>query len=129
MPAADAYPRSCFDSLNLRPLPDLLDGLEEDLAPGGASFEGAELACQGCWARHVCSHSSFVAASQDGDDARMASEERCSLWRLEVEVALRFYHRLAHTDPMQVRQFFDDSFREPAPLGRREDLGHLRMPF
>lgn len=130
VPAADVYPRSFFDSLNLRPLPDLLDDLEEDLAPGGADFEGAELSCQGCWARHVCSHSSYVAAaSQDGDDARMSSEERCSLWRLEVEVALRFYHRLAHTDPMQVRQFFDDSFREPAPLSRREDLGHLRMPF
>ena len=29
-----------------------------------------------------------------------------------------------------VRQFFDESLREPAlPLGRREDLGHLRMPF
>ena len=127
VPAADAYyPRSFFDSLDLRPLTDLLDFDEE---PAGADFGGGEPACQGCWARHVCSHSSCVAAAQASDDARPSSEERCSLWRSEVEVALRFYHRLAHTDPMQVRQFFDDSFREPAPLSRREDFGHLRMPF
>jgi hypothetical protein len=45
-------------------------------------------------------------------------------------VALRFYHSLAHADPLQVRRFFDDSLREPAPgLGHREDFGHLRMPF
>jgi hypothetical protein len=128
VPAADAYPRSFFDSLDLRPLTDLLD-FDEEPGPPGADFEAAEPACQGCWARHVCSHSSCVAAAQASDDARPSSEERCSLWRLEVEVALRFYHRLAHTDPMQARQFFDDSFREPAPLSRREDLGHLRMPF
>ena len=78
----------------------------------------------------MCSHSTYVASPQDADDARTASDDRCALWRTEVEVALRFYHRLAHMDPVQVRQFFDDSLREPAlPLGRREDLGHLRMPF
>ena len=71
-----------------------------------------------------------MASSQDAEDTRAASEERCSLWRTEVEVALRFYHRLAHTDPLQVRQLFDESLREPAPaFSRREDLGHLRMPF
>jgi len=130
VPAADAYPRSFFDSLDLRPLHDLLDGFEEELAVAGAGFEPAEPACQGCWARHVCSHSSCAAAVPAADDARQASEERCSLWRTEVEVALRFYHRLAHTDPMQVRRFFDDSSREPDPLARRgEDLGYLRMPF
>lgn len=126
VPTADAYPRSFFDSLDLRPLPDLFDFDEE---PAAADFGAAEPACQGCWARHVCSHSSCVAANQASDDTRLPSEERCSLWRSEVEVALRFYHRLAHTDPLQVRQFFDDSFHEPAPLGRREDFGYLRMPF
>jgi len=127
VPAVDAYPRVFFDSLDLRPLPDLLDGLAEDPK---ADLAAAELACQGCWARHVCSHSAYVAAPQDGDDTRAASEERCSLWRAEVETALRFYHRLAHTDPMQVRRFFDSSCRETDPSpGRREDLGHLRMPF
>ncbi|HEY0514606.1 MAG TPA: hypothetical protein VGH73_22075 [Thermoanaerobaculia bacterium] len=132
VPASDAYPRSFFDSLDLRPTAEFLAGLdelEENVEPAGAGLDGAEPACQRCWARHVCSHSSLVAASQGSDDARAASEERCSLWGSEVEVALRFYHRLAHTDPLQVRQFFDDSFREPAPLSRREDLGHLRMPF
>jgi hypothetical protein len=124
MPMAGACPRSFLDSLDLRPLPDLPDGLGEELRGDG------EASCLGCWARHACSHSTCVASSQDADDARGAAEDRCSLWRTEVEVALRFYHRLAHTDPLQVRQFFDESLREPAPpLGRREDLGHLRMPF
>jgi hypothetical protein len=124
MPMADAYPRSFLDSLDLRPLPELPDGLGEELRGE------AETSCQGCWARHACSHSSYVTSPQDADDSRGAAEDRCALWRTEVEVALRFYHRLAHTDPIQVRQFFDDSLREPAPsFGRREDLGHLRMPF
>jgi hypothetical protein len=123
MPTTDAYPRSFFDSLDLRLLPDLADGLGEELRGDG------ETSCLGCWARHVCGHSTYVTSPQD-DDARGAAEDRCSLWRTEVEVALRFYHRLAHMDPIQVRQFFDESLREPAlPLGRREDLGHLRMPF
>jgi hypothetical protein len=90
----------------------------------------ADNPCPGCWARHVCGHSSYVASSQDAEDTRAAGEDRCALWRTEVEVALRFYHRLAHTDPLQVRQLFDESLREPAPAAsRREDLGHLRMPF
>ncbi|MFL6232334.1 MAG: hypothetical protein ACJ76N_04310 [Thermoanaerobaculia bacterium] len=121
MPMADACPRSFLDSIDLRPLPELPDALGE---------EDTESPCQGCWARHVCGHSSYVASSQDAEDTRAASEERCSLWRTEVEVALRFYHRLAHTDPLQVRQLFDESLREPAlPASRREDLGYLRMPF
>lgn len=120
MPMADIYPSSVLDSFDLR-LADLTSGDEPS--------------CQGCWARHVCSHSTLVTVAQgvqaaQEEDPQEISEERCSLWRTEVEVALRFYHRLAHTDPMQVRQFFDDSSREPAPgLGLREDLGHLRMPF
>jgi hypothetical protein len=127
MPAADSYPRSFFDSLDLRSLPEPPDEMGEE--PRG-DFDLAESSCQGCWARHVCSHSSYVTSPQDADDARTAADDRCALWRTEVEVALRFYHRLAHMDPVQVRQFFDDSLPGPAlPLGRREDLGHLRMPF
>jgi hypothetical protein len=126
MPMADACPRSFFDSLDLRPLPDLPDGVGEE--PRG-DLEAGETSCLGCWARHACGHSTYVTSPQD-DDARGAAEDRCPLWRTEVEVALRFYHRLAHMDPIQVRQFFDQSLREPAPsFGRREDLGHLRMPF
>lgn len=117
MPMADVYPSSVLDSFDLR-LADLT----------GAD----DPSCQGCWARHVCSHSTLVTAQEAQEEApQEISEERCSFWRTEVEVALRFYHRLAHTDPLQVRRFFDDSSREPAPagLGLREDFGHLRMPF
>ena len=121
---ADIYPSSVLDTFDLR-LADLAS------ADTGAD----EPSCQGCWARHVCSHSTLVPPAQAAqeEDPQEISEERCSFWRTEVEVALRFYHRLAHTDPMQVRRFFDDSSREPAAasgrLGLREDFGHLRMPF
>jgi hypothetical protein len=130
VPSADAYPRAFFDSLDLRVLSDLVDPCDAEEVMAGADVPLDEPACQGCWARHVCSHSAYLGASQEGgDDDRAPSEERCALWRSEVEVALRFYHRLAHMDPLRVRQFFDDSLRDPAPPGRREDLGHLRMPF
>jgi hypothetical protein len=116
MPMADVYPRSFLERLDLRRAPALWS--EDDMETAGE----ADFACRGCWARHVCSHSSYVTASQDGQDLREPSEERCGLWRTEVEVA--------HMDPMQVRRFFVDSSREPAPtLVRREDLDHLRMPF
>lgn len=121
MPVADIYPRSFLDRVDLRPAPSPWG--EED---GEASGD----ACGGCWARHVCSHSAYVASSQSGEDLREPSEERCGLWRTEVETALRFYHRLAHADPMQVRRFFEDSSRVQGPaLIRGEDLDHLRMPF
>jgi hypothetical protein len=124
MPVADIYPRSFLDRLDLRPAPNPWG--EED---GDASGD-AELPCRGCWARHVCSHSTYVTSSQDGEDLRDPSEERCGFWRTEVETALRFYHRLAHADPLQVRRLFEDSAHEPGPaLIRGEDLNHLRMPF
>ncbi len=130
VPSAEAYPRAFFDSLDLRVLSDLVDPCDDAAVMAGADVPVDQPVCQGCWARHVCSHSAYVGASQEGgDDGRTPSEEHCALWRSEVEVALRFYHRLAHMDPLRVRQFFDDSLRDPGPLGRREDLGHLRMPF
>ena len=130
MPAADSYPRAFFDSLDLRVLSDLVDPSDGEAVMAGAEVQVDEPVCQGCWARHVCSHSAYLGASQEsGEDGRTPSEEHCALWRSEVEVALRFYHRLAHMDPLRVRQFFDESLRDPGPLGRREDLGHLRMPF
>lgn len=119
---ADVYPRAVLDCFPV----------DFSSAAVGAGALDDEPPCQGCWARHVCSHSALLASSQPAqeEEPMEISEERCSLWRTEVEVALRFYHRLAHTDPMQVRRFFDDSSRELAPgLGLREDLGHLRMPF
>jgi hypothetical protein len=123
MPVADIYPRSFLDRLDLRPAPS--PWREDD----GDTLD-ADLPCRGCWARHVCSHSTYVTSSRHGEDLREPSEERCGLWRTEVETALRFYHRLAHADPLQVRRLFEDSSREPGPaLIRGEDLDHLRMPF
>jgi hypothetical protein len=122
VPMADVYPRAVLDCFPV--------GLPSAAAGAGALDD--EPPCEGCWARHVCSHSTLLASAQPAQEEEPVeiSEERCSLWRTEVEVALRFYHRLAHTDPLQVRRFFDDSSRELAPgLGLREDLGHLRMPF
>jgi hypothetical protein len=129
MAMADIYPRSVLDSFGSR-LPEV-PGAMAAMSAGaaGSELDGDEPSCQGCWARHVCSHSTLVAAAPDADPHGI-SEERCSLWRTEVEVALRFYHRLAHMDPMQVRCFFDDSLHEAASgPALREDLGHLRMPF
>ena len=124
IPMADVYPRSFLDCLDLRPAPAPWREDEAETA-GEAGF-----ACRGCWARHVCSHSSYVEPQEGREDLRDPSEERCSLWRTEVEVALRFYHRLAHMDPLPVRRFFEDSSRDTGPtLIRREDLDHLRMPF
>jgi hypothetical protein len=116
VPVADCYPpRALLESCDLRPPAD----------PAAVEAEG-RFPCQGCWARHVCSHSALVASAQDGEEM---TEESCALWRLEVEAALRFYHRLAHMDPLQVRRFFADSSREPALApGLREELGHLGMP-
>lgn len=109
---------------------DFWTGFQEETEPAAFQDE-AEPSCQGCWARHVCNQSSFVASGFEGDDPQEPSEERCALWKTEVEVALRFYHRLAHTDPTQVLRFFEESSREPVspPIGRREDLGHLKAPF
>ena len=111
VPVADSYPRSVLESLYLHTL-----------------AADPELPCQGCWARHVCSHSTFVSSALEGEETREISEDSCSLWRVEVEAALRFYHRLAHTDPLQVRRFFADSTREPTP-GLGEDFTTQRMPF
>ncbi len=126
MPVADIYPRSFLDRVDLRPAPSPWG---EDDDPTGDPAGDAE-PCRGCWARHVCSHSTYVASSQDAGDRREPSEERCGLWRTEVETALRFYHRLAHADPLQVRRFFEDSSHEQGPaLIRGQDLDFLRMPF
>jgi hypothetical protein len=118
-----------FDSRMMSGL--LLDFPAEEMEPTAFQDDDEAFPCRGCWARHICNHSSFVASSLDGEDSRDPSNERCTLWRTEVEVALRFYHRLAHTDPIQVLRFFEEPAREPItpPIGRREDLGHLKAPF
>jgi hypothetical protein len=129
-PIADFYPRAVLERFDLRlPARPQERGQEEARPAAALEAEEAQFPCPGCWARHVCSHSAYVVSGQDGEELREISEDGCSLWRTEVEVALRFYHRLAHTDPLQVRRFFEDSSSEPAPApGLREDLGSLRMP-
>lgn len=130
MAMADLFPRSLFDQVDdVRLAPELWSAEDEEDEQAVAGVQAADFPCRGCWARHVCGHSSYVASSQE-EDVREPSEERCSLWRVEVEAALRFYHRLAQMDPLQVRAFFEESSREAAlPADRREDLGYLRMPF
>jgi hypothetical protein len=126
--SADVY--ADLAGLEPRLTPNLWFARDEPVAPAHGEDEADAFPCRGCWARHVCSHSSLVASSLEGEDVREPSEERCSLWRTEVDAALRFYHRLAHTDPIQVLQFFEQPSRESAAqLSRREDLGHLKVPF
>jgi hypothetical protein len=126
VPVVDSYPRSVLETFDLPSLARSFDAGEIT----GATLETGEteVPCPGCWARHLCSHSIFAASAVDGEEAREISEDSCSLWKVEVEVALRFYHRLAHTDPLQVRRFFEGATREPAQ-GLGEELGPQRLPF
>lgn len=126
-PVADL---SRLETLGSPLMADFWMDFQEETEPAAFQDE-TEPSCRGCWARHICNQSSFAASGFEGDDPQEPSEERCALWKTEVEVALRFYHRLAHTDPIQVLRFFEESSREPisAPIGRREDLGHLKAPF
>jgi hypothetical protein len=132
---ADVDPRPALDGFDPRLVADLWLGSPEcgDVEPASladAAGEGAgSLPCHGCWARNVCNHSALGAASVEGDDLREPAEEHCSLWRGEVDSALRLYHRLAQTDPIQVRAFFEDGKVPAAAPVRREKLGHLRAPF
>ena len=133
MAMADLFPRSLFDQIDVRLAPGMwAEADDEDIEEDDQVVAGAQAAgvtCRGCWARHVCGHSSYVASPQE-EDPRQPAEGPCSLWQTEVEAALRFYHRLAQMDPLQVRAFFEESSRETVALaGRRDDLGYLRMPF
>ena len=65
----------------------------------------------------------------DGADRRDPDEVNCAFWRTEVEVGLRFYHRLAHTDPIQAMRLFDQSEAQIDPLDRRSPSGQPKMPF
>jgi hypothetical protein len=68
----------------------------------------AELPCQSCWARRVCSHSVFVASVLGKEDPRDASRERCAFWVAEVETAARLFHRLAQIDAIRVDRFLEE---------------------
>lgn len=125
-PVADIYPPSGLDGMDSRFMPNVWLGLEDadsDLEPlREAEADGSS--CQGCWARYICTHSALNASSLEGEDAREPAEERCSLWRMEAEAALRLYHRMAHADPLLVLRFFEEPSRVTVdPLSRRENLG------
>lgn len=90
-------------------------GLGDASDSGDSESEGGPgtFPCHGCWARQVCSHSAFVASPLRGEDPREPSEICCSYWKLEVESALRLYHKLAQIDPIQVLRFFEESVKLP----------------
>lgn len=101
-------------------------GTEEDEAAGEPAGAAP---CLGCWARHICNHSSLLASAVEEQDPREPSRESCAVWLAEVEVALRFYHRLAQCDPIEVLRFLGDSARRATePTGWREDLSLAKLP-
>ncbi|MDP9119801.1 MAG: hypothetical protein M3O15_00260 [Acidobacteriota bacterium] len=112
-------------SWNSFPFP-ALEGLDPEAAVGGCgSAEAASaIPCQGCWARFICTHSAYVASPLGGNDPRERSDDTCSLWQTEADVALRLYHRLAQADPVQVLRLFEERFRLPAgSFAFREAIG------
>lgn len=86
--------------------------------------------CAGCFARRICSHSLLHWSSLAQADQRGPAEDRCELWRDEAEAALRFYHRLAQIDPIQVLRLFGDAGRLPVDptMGGQKDLDHAKAP-
>lgn len=114
---------SRLESLALDPWTSTED---DDEAPGEAAAGAAP--CLGCWARQICNHSSLLATAVE-EDPRAPSRESCAVWLAEVEVALRFYHRLAQCEPIEVLRFLGESARMATePLGWREDLGFTKQP-
>jgi hypothetical protein len=86
--------------------------------------------CAGCWARYLCSHSSMPSSPINASaDRREPTEERCAFWRAEVEVGLRFYHRLAHADPLQAMRLFDEPEVAIDPFDRHYPLEQPKVPF
>jgi hypothetical protein len=128
-PVADIYPPRP-DSMDSRLMPGVWLGLDESDSDFGMSLDASDdletdgFACQGCWARYICSHSAMGTVAAEAEDGREPSEERCPVWRAEAESALRLYHRMAHADPLLVVRFFEEPSRVPDdPLSRRENLG------
>jgi hypothetical protein len=101
-----------------------------ELANRGAMGEAGEIPCSGCWARHLCSHSALPSSPVNASaDHRDPDEARCAFWRTEVEVGLRFYHRLAHADPIQALRLFSGSEVPVDPFDRSHELGQPKLPF
>jgi hypothetical protein len=74
--------------------------------------------CAGCWARYLCRNSAVLV---NGAAAEERTAGACAAWRVEVEAALRLYHRLAQADPLQVLRVFGES------SGLPDDLPTIRV--
>jgi hypothetical protein len=74
--------------------------------------------CAGCWARYLCRNSALLV---NGAAAEERTPGACAAWRVEVEAALRLYHRLAQADPLQVLRVFGES------SGLPDDLPMIRV--
>jgi hypothetical protein len=100
-----------------------------DVGDMGAGDTG-DVPCSGCWARLLCSHSVLPSSPVNASaDHRNPDEARCALWRTEVEVGLRFYHRLAHADPIQALRLFGGAEVPVDPFDLRYQLGQPKLPF
>lgn len=104
-------------------------GYEEEEGTQDGPSAGGAFPCLGCWARYICNHSSLLASAFEEEDPREPSRRSCPVWLAEAEVALRFYHRLAQCDPIEVLRFLGSSARMATePLGWREGLGTSKLP-
>jgi hypothetical protein len=102
----------------------------EPAETAGAGKPEDGMPCGGCWARYLCSHSSVPSSPVNASaDRREPTEERCAFWRAEVEVGLRFYHRLAHADPLQAMRLFDEPELSLDPFDRYYQLEPAKVPF
>jgi|SRR5882724_2326434 len=103
-------------------------GLGETVEAGKP--DGGSMPCAACWARYLCSHSSVPSSPVNASaDRREPTEERCAFWRAEVEVGLRFYHRLAHADPLQAMRLFDEPDLAIDPFDGYYPLEQPKIPF
>lgn len=83
--------------------------------------------CPRCWARNICNHSLLLAAPSPGD-RQAPSGERCAIWLVEAEAALRLYHRLAHCDPIAVLRFIEAPGQLQLDSFRRGDFEAPKLP-
>lgn len=106
-------------------------GFDDAEALEATDFEAVGgAACANCWARYLCDHSRLAVPPGACSDRREPAPDLCAGWRIEVEVALRLYHRLAQVDALQVRRFFEEAGEVPADLGgRRGGVWQQRVAF
>jgi len=116
---------------DLRLLSDMWLGLDDGEAGEGMDLEtaGGGVPCINCWARYICHHSLLATPAANCSDHREPAAERCACWRIEAEVALRLYHRLAQVDALEVRRLFEEEGELPIDLGARRGGWQQKMAF